>query len=517
MMKNSRSSQHVKDSSPKKVRTLWLGALIAAGVFLRLFNLDAQSLWQDEALQFFIAKADTFSLVIQRAFSGANPPLSHLINHIFFKAAESDFTLRLPSALFGIASLPVFYLVSKKIVSTRAALFALLVFTFSPFHIWYSQEARPYAQLLFFGLLSTHLLFIAIERKRIIWWVGYGLSMFAGLASQVFMGFMLMAHFLWVMMYHRQRLTAYTAAAAGAMMPFIGLIPFYFHSYRVSIGSMGRPGFSLTELGYTFFTYAGGFSIGPNIADLHADRSIRMLEPFWSSIAIVALVFGGLLLFGLIFLSKKNEGQWLVLCLLGLCIPIAGAALYALGIRYNVRYTITGFPFFCIIVGCGLAHLFQKHRYLWMILIIGFTGITTFSLYNYYQNPYYEKENVRDAVAFWRNEHDQVPLLSNQDFAVKRYLDEAERERFIPIKKYSDLITTINDFFNSPENISAYVVLARDWGQIQENQIRQRYRVVSEQRLTGVIVLHLTHTPKDQGVYSIKMDGTIAGDGEKSV
>ena len=461
-------------------------------MFLRLFNLDAQSLWQDEAIQFFVASADTFSLVIKRAFSGATPPLSHLINHIFFKAGESDFILRLPSALFGIASLPVFYLVSKKIVSKQAALFALLVFTFSPFHIWYSQEARPYAQLLFFGLLSTHLLFIAIERRRIIWWVGYGLSMFAGLASQVFMGFMLMAHFLWVMIYHRQRLTAYTAAAAGAMIPFIGLIPFYIRSYRVSIGSMGRPGFSLTELGYTFFIYAGGFSIGPNIADLHADRSIRMLEPFWSSIAIVALVFGGLLLFGLIFLSKKNESQWLALCLLGLCIPIAGAALYALGIRYNVRYTITAVPFFCIIAGCGLAHLFQKHRYLWMILIIGFTGITTFSLYNYYQNPYYEKENVRDAMAFWRHVPGRVALLSNQDATVKRYLDEAEKERFIPIKKYSDLITTINDFFNSPENISAWVVLARDWGQIRENQIRQRYRVVSEQQFTGVIVLLLT-------------------------
>lgn len=495
-LKNSPKSHPGGGGFLVKVSTWWLGAFIAFGCALRFAGLDSQSLWQDEALQFIAASANSFSMVIQRAFSGANPPLSHLINHLFLKTNESDFMLRLPSALFGVASLPIFYLIINRMVSKRAAFFAMLVFSFSPFHIWYSQDARPYSQLLFFSLLSTHMLFLALERRRIAWWAGYALSMIAGLASQVFMGFMLVTHFAWVAVYHRQHLKRYIGAAAVAMLPFIGLIPMFIHSYRVSIGGMDRPGFSLKELGYTFLTYSGGYSIGPIIADLHSDSSFQAIQPFWTDIALALLVFGGLLLFGILSQANKDQSRWLVLCLLGLCIPIAGSALYALGLRYNVRYTIIGFPFFCIIVGCGFAYLFQKHRLICAAWIVGFASITTVSLYNYYQNPYYEKENIRDAVAYWRQIPNTMPLISNQGTTVKRYLAEAEKEHFVPIKKYSDLMTTIDDFFVPPSNTSAFVLLARDWAGKLESRIRKRYRAISEQRFTGVVVLHLINTPR---------------------
>ena len=47
--------------------TLWVAVCLLIGVVLRLYRLDAQSLWSDEGIQYFIASADSVWDVRQRA------------------------------------------------------------------------------------------------------------------------------------------------------------------------------------------------------------------------------------------------------------------------------------------------------------------------------------------------------------------------------------------------------------------------------------------------------------------
>jgi 4-amino-4-deoxy-L-arabinose transferase-like glycosyltransferase len=101
--------------------------LTLLGAALRLFRLDRQSVWLDEGYQYHFASAPTAREVLARVLDPAqstHPPLSHLINHAFLQLGDSDFILRLPSALFGIASIPLLYLLARRLAGARAALFA---------------------------------------------------------------------------------------------------------------------------------------------------------------------------------------------------------------------------------------------------------------------------------------------------------------------------------------------------------------------------------------------------------
>ena len=56
------------------------------------------------------------------------------------------------------ATVPVAYLVGRELASRRAGLIAAALVAVNPMLIWYSQEARSYALLVFFGAVSLALL-----------------------------------------------------------------------------------------------------------------------------------------------------------------------------------------------------------------------------------------------------------------------------------------------------------------------------------------------------------------------
>ena len=58
---------------------------------------------------------------------------------------EGEVALRLPPLLFGIGSILLVYQLVRRRSGDAAGLLAGLVLAFSPAHVWYSQEATPYA------------------------------------------------------------------------------------------------------------------------------------------------------------------------------------------------------------------------------------------------------------------------------------------------------------------------------------------------------------------------------------
>ncbi|HYX53774.1 MAG TPA: glycosyltransferase family 39 protein [Candidatus Limnocylindrales bacterium] len=66
---------------------------------------------------------------------------SHINAGVFF--------LRLLSVLPAVATVPVLYLLGKRLFSTRAALFSALLFSLNTFHVYYSQAPRGYSLAVF--------------------------------------------------------------------------------------------------------------------------------------------------------------------------------------------------------------------------------------------------------------------------------------------------------------------------------------------------------------------------------
>ncbi len=118
-------------------------------LILRFHNLGYESLFMDEIAQVQFYGAKPLEM-IKLAAVHMQPPLDYWVGSFFFLFSQSDFTARLPAALFGTFSVILFILLAAKLTSRKCALFFGLLMALSPFHVYYSQEVRPYSITMFF-------------------------------------------------------------------------------------------------------------------------------------------------------------------------------------------------------------------------------------------------------------------------------------------------------------------------------------------------------------------------------
>lgn len=132
----------------------WLAFITAGGLALRLYQLGLQSYWFDEAQTLFVARFP-FDEIVRRAY---RPPLYHFLLHIWAKLVpNSEFWLRLPSALFGAAVPPLAYAVAARLYDRRTGLIACALAAISPVLVWYAQELRMYSLMALEFLLILYL------------------------------------------------------------------------------------------------------------------------------------------------------------------------------------------------------------------------------------------------------------------------------------------------------------------------------------------------------------------------
>lgn len=145
-----------------------LGAIVAAGVVLRFWDLGAQSYHHDEVITAARVLPGSIGRVLHQVkVSESTPPLYYLLAHWWggvFGFHEAG--LRSLSALFGAATIPVAYLAGTELHSRRAGLITAAIVALNPMLIWYSQEARSYALLVLLCAASLWLLLRALRTCR---------------------------------------------------------------------------------------------------------------------------------------------------------------------------------------------------------------------------------------------------------------------------------------------------------------------------------------------------------------
>src|SRR3989344_2184009 len=98
-----------------------------------------------------------------------HPPLFFLIQNLFFKLfGVSLFVARLPSAVAGILSIWLIYLISKKTFDCKNRLmvfFAPLLLSVSSIHIWISRSSLQESVQIFFILWNIYLFFRLIDGR----------------------------------------------------------------------------------------------------------------------------------------------------------------------------------------------------------------------------------------------------------------------------------------------------------------------------------------------------------------
>src|SRR5262245_46759795 len=92
-------------------------------------------------------------------FVASNLAASQLISHEIGP-------MRILPAVYGTLSVAIFYMLVRRLATHSLAWRASLLMAVSPFFVYYSKEARPYAQLLFACLLFTWAFFATENSPR---------------------------------------------------------------------------------------------------------------------------------------------------------------------------------------------------------------------------------------------------------------------------------------------------------------------------------------------------------------
>lgn len=189
---------------------LLVAPLLVAGAALRLHELGA-GLWFDE-IQTLVSYVRLPLGQIVATFDSQNqhPLYSVLARASVVALGEGAAALRLPAALFGIASLGALFAFASLITNRREALLATALLAFSYHHVWFSQNARGYSGLLFWTLLGSAALLRLLADPRARGWrwpVGYAAAMALAVYTHATAGLVVAAHFLlWAALVLRARL-----------------------------------------------------------------------------------------------------------------------------------------------------------------------------------------------------------------------------------------------------------------------------------------------------------------------
>ncbi|MBF0594291.1 MAG: glycosyltransferase family 39 protein [Candidatus Omnitrophica bacterium] len=154
----------ISGSSDNKWSGLVLLGIVFLGAVLRLWGLDFQSLWNDELSSMSVGASGSFGSILNLlAKDPTNPPGYYVFLYFVEKFGDSEFILRLPSAICGTLSIGMIYVLGCRLYSWREGLISSALLSFLQCPIYFSQEARPYAILLLLSLVSFNLLFTIFE------------------------------------------------------------------------------------------------------------------------------------------------------------------------------------------------------------------------------------------------------------------------------------------------------------------------------------------------------------------
>jgi mannosyltransferase len=382
--------------------------ILILGLVLRLVGLN-QSLWLDETVQAITSRGSFLNLFIELR-GDFHPPLYHLLMwfwvHLF---GSKEVILRLPSVFFGIATIWFVYQIARLIKKERIfPLMVALVMATAPFHIYYSQEGRMYAFVTFATTLSFYYfsrIIIGEKTNKIAYILSTALMIYAdyyglfGFLAQIIVTFCLL----------RKRSFKIASLFLFPLLLFLPCLPFLWIQLKTgSQATLSLPGWGtlvnlnlIKALPLTFVKFALG-------------RITIFDKKIYALVAGSLFLIYGFLMMKIFWLKKDiKEKKLLWIIFFWLIIPLLLAWVVSIFIpNYQPFRLILTLPAFYLLLVYGLSS-FSSVFIRWLFLIFILT-INFISLFVYYQNPYFHREDWRETVRFIEHSKNAIALLPSE-------------------------------------------------------------------------------------------------------
>jgi 4-amino-4-deoxy-L-arabinose transferase-like glycosyltransferase len=151
--------------SPRAITWIALSCIVLLGLGLRLYDISQNSLSLDEGYTLFLAKKSPGVMVRAIMAEDNHPPLHYLAMRYWVKiAGQSEFALRLPSAVIGTLSIFAMYALAAAAFGSGPGLAGAFILALSRYHIALSQEARGYSLMVLLCILSYYFFFL-VQKK----------------------------------------------------------------------------------------------------------------------------------------------------------------------------------------------------------------------------------------------------------------------------------------------------------------------------------------------------------------
>lgn len=149
---------------------VWLSIITLFAAALRFYRLGEWSFWIDEifTIDHAVSHFSTTELLLKNIPPFRNwIPLSVIVNAQVLKLGGiNEWSARLTPAIIGILTIPILYFPTRKIFGPHVALISVLLLAVSPWHLFWSQNARFYTSILLFYTLALFTFHLALERNK---------------------------------------------------------------------------------------------------------------------------------------------------------------------------------------------------------------------------------------------------------------------------------------------------------------------------------------------------------------
>lgn len=184
-------------SSPPADRWgLAIVGLVALAAVTRALGLDG-GLWIDEIYSLVRSFRAPLGAILTEYWGDNHHPfyavLAHGSRSIF---GESPWTIRLPSLLFGVATVPLLAQLGRAVGARREGLAAALLLAVSYHHVWFSQNARGYSAIACLTVAGMWLLLRALSEPRRAFprWLAYAVVAALGAYTHLTMILVVVGH-----------------------------------------------------------------------------------------------------------------------------------------------------------------------------------------------------------------------------------------------------------------------------------------------------------------------------------
>lgn len=475
--------------------------IFALSFGIRLFRLDFHSLWYDEANTAFLLQdkpmGKAFDTILGTSGSETLHPLYYLILSAWMQVAgDSEPALRFPSVIFGSAATVIYALLLYQIGGTKTFAFGALLVV-SPFIMWYSRDARPYALIMF--ITGLHLLLylkLLVKPKSRMVLVGFVLTGVLMVYSGIFVGMLLAAEFVWSLLFRRN-----FREASAIVLVLLLSIPLVWHAWQTHFVKSSERYYELPKgmnavrtvaIPQEFFVAR---SFGPTPDEMRR-LSLRQVvrnkyveigtELFAATAIFLSFLLSRRLLDKTLALRELNKPMVFAIAFVTIvCILQMVFLILITGYRINARHISFLFgPLFIL----GILPIARSNKSVVKVMFVTpLLVLWVWSCTNQLFNSSYKTEDFRSAARIIKSDtHDSSQILGLCHPSVLNYY--GVDKPFIYFRETPDVTCNSLTKYLTRQNKPSWIVLSRPWNyrNFHIKELELYFQVLQTEHLPGV-------------------------------